>query len=228
MAIKTMFVPATAIAAALIVAPVAFAQESAAPVGPGSAATPASPAPTTNPAPAPSAPPPAQPGTTPVPPSDPAIPPQDGAVSDAGQAGARVGPPSDNVPPAGNPRDPADTQPGAQAGPTAEAGEAAAPAGPATSSTAQDAPAQPGASSAQVAAFVDAQFPTMDGDGDGALTSGEFEGWISKLKSAELEAAGQPADAQEVKSYARNALLTADRDADQRITPAEATQFFSG
>lgn len=227
MFIKTMVAPATAIAAALIVAPGAFAQESAAPVGPGSATTSAAPAPTTNPAPASSAPP-AQPGTTPVPPSDPAIPPQDGAASDAGQAGARVGPPSDNVPAAGNPRDPADTQPGAQAGPTAEAGETAVPAGPETSSAAPDAPAQPAANGTQVAAFVDAQFPTMDGDGDGALTSAEFEGWITKLKSAELEAAGQPADEQEVKTYARNALLTADKDADQRITRAEATQFFSG
>ncbi|OJY67225.1 MAG: hypothetical protein BGP16_17335 [Sphingobium sp. 66-54] len=133
------------------------------------------------------------------------------------------------MPPAGNPRDPADTQPGAQAGPTAEAGETAAPAaGPETSSAAPDAPAQPAANGTQVAAFVDAQFPTMDGDGDGALTSTEFENWITKLKSAEMAAAGQPADEQEVKSYARNALLTADKDADQRITRAEATQFFSG
>jgi len=227
-----MFAPATAIAAALIAAPGAFAQDSAAPVGPGSAATPAGPAPTTNPAPppapVPSAPPPKQPGTTPVPPSDPAIPPQDGSSGNAGQAGSQIGPPSDNVPSAGNPRDPATDEPDAQAGPSAGGDDAVTPAGPETSSTAADAPAQPGANGEQVAAFVDAQFPAMDGDNDGALTSTEFEGWITKLKSAEMEASGQSADAQEVKTYARNALLTADKDADQRITRAEATQFFSG
>ncbi|HZV17607.1 MAG TPA: hypothetical protein VFF84_02830 [Sphingobium sp.] len=224
MFIKTVAGPATVIAAALGAASGAIAQDSAVPVGPGSAATPASPAPTTNPAPGRSAPPPAQPGTTSIPPSDPAIAPQNGA-SDPGKAGERIGPPSDNVPPAGNPHDPADVQPDAKAGPSAGGDEGAAAAGQTTSSAS---PARPATSGSQVSAFVDAQFPTVDSDGDGALTPAEFEGWITKLKAAELEAAGQPADPQEVKSYARNALMNADKDGDQRITRAEATQFFSG
>lgn len=226
MFIMRMSASATVIAAALIAAPSAFAQETPAPVGPQSTTSPATPAPTTDPARRPSAPPPEQPGTTNVPPSDPAIPPQAGGPqpNDPGQAGARVGPPSENVPPADNATEPTDQ--GVKAVPPAA--DSATPAGPETSSAAPAAPAQPAANGTQVAAFVDAQFPALDGDGDGALTTTEFEGWITRLKTTELETSGKAADAAEVKTYARNALLTADKDADQKITRAEATQFFSG
>lgn len=222
MFIMRMSASVTVIAAALIAAPSAFAQETPAPVGPQSTTSPATPAPTTDPAPRSSAPPLEQPGTTTVPPSDPAIPRADGPQSnDPGQAGARVGPPSENVRPADNARDQ-----GVKAVPPAA--DSTRPAGPETSSATPAAPAQPSANGAQVAAFVDAQFPALDSDGDGALTTTEFEGWITRLKTTELEASGKAADAAEVKSYARNALLTADKDADQKITRAEATQFFSG
>jgi hypothetical protein len=112
---------------------------------------------------------------------------------------------------------------GAPAGPE---GAAAAPVQPAPAEPA--APAQAAPANPQVVAFVDSQFPAADADANGTLTAAEFTSWISKLKTAELEKAGQPADAAAVKAYADNALLTADADKDGTITKAELVKFFGG
>jgi len=153
---------------------------------------------------------PAQPNTTTIPPSDPAISPQASTTSEGSSTQAA---PAEAATQTAQP-----TQP-----PPDPASSAPAPA-----EQAQAAPAEPTAGSPQVAAFVESQFPSLDVDADGALTTTEFEGWISKLKTAELQSAGKPINAEEVKVYAQNALLNADKDSDKKVTKAEATQFFSG
>lgn len=113
-------------------------------------------------------------------------------------------------------------------GQAAMAQDQTAPAGPESAAqapagnAAQAAPSNP-----QVVAFVDSQFPSADADGNGTLTAAEFTAWISKLKAAELEKAGQ-ADPAAVKTYADNALLTADTDKDGIVTKAELVKFFGG
>lgn len=144
---------------------------------------------------------PAQPGTTAVPPSEPAV---------------RQSAPAE---PAGPPAPATETAQPAQTAPADPTSTAPAPA--------QQAAATPTANP-QVVAFVDSQFPALDGDADGALTTTEFEGWIAKLKTAELQSSGKPVNDQEVKTYAQNAFLTADKDSDKKITKAEAAQFFNG
>lgn len=142
---------------------------------------------------------PAQPGTTPVPASEPA---------------------ATTAQPAPAPSDPV-TQPA----PSGQAETTPAPAAPTEPAPAQQAQAAPASGTTQVAAFVDQQFPQADADGDGSLSATEFQPWISKLKSAELQSAGKPADAAEVQTYAANAFASADKDSNKLVTKAELTQF---
>ncbi|MBN8829666.1 MAG: EF-hand domain-containing protein [Sphingomonadales bacterium] len=120
---------------------------------------------------------------------------------------------------------PADAAPAGPAAPQA-AQQQAQPGANVSTEQAQANPAQSSSTGTQVASFVDQQFPTVDTDADGALTQTEFEGWISKLKTAELQSSGKPVDAAEVRTYAQNAFLTADKDADKKVTKAEVAQFF--
>ncbi len=109
------------------------------------------------------------------------------------------------------------------AGPESAAPVEVAPVAPAEPAAPQAAPANP-----QVVTFVDQQFPTADGDGNGTLTAAEFSAWISGLKAAEREKAGQAADPAAVKAYADGALATADKDKDQILTKPELVTFFGG
>ncbi|MBO9575449.1 MAG: hypothetical protein J7494_06930 [Sphingobium sp.] len=80
----------------------------------------------------------------------------------------------------------------------------------------------------QITAFVDYQFPNADTDKNGTLTATEFTTWVGGLKAAELQKAGQAADAATVKSYADNALANADADKDGTLSKAELVKFFGG
>lgn len=80
----------------------------------------------------------------------------------------------------------------------------------------------------QITAFVESQFPAADADKNGTLTAMEFTAWISTLKTAELQKAGQPIDAAAVKSYADSALAAADKDKDATVSKAELVGFFGG
>lgn len=141
---------------------------------------------------------PAQPGTTDVPASQPST-----ALSD----------------PVSQP---------APAGEAQGALEPASPAQPAAPDQSADAAAAtPASGNPQVVAFVDQQFPSADADGDGKLSAAEFEGWISKIKAAELAQTGKPVVEAEVKTYASNAFANADKDADKAVTKTELTQFLS-
>lgn len=100
---------------------------------------------------------------------------------------------------------------------------------------AQPAPAQPtvpaqapaAPPSPQVVTFVDQQFPIADADKDGKVTSAEFTAWITSLKTAEQQKAGQ-VDAAAAQTYADKALAKADTDKDGALTKTELVKFFSG
>jgi len=115
----------------------------------------------------------------------------------------------------------------AQSQPSAGAPEAPANAPPSVSS--QPAPAQAPAAppNPQVVMFVDQQFPTADADKDGKVTALEFTNWITNLKTAEQQKAGQ-VDAAAAKTYADNALAKADGDKDGTLTKTELVKFFGG
>lgn len=201
MTTRTMTASGFVIAAALV-ATQGWAQQTTAP-------DPAAPFPAETQAPAPA---PIQPDTTDIPASEPATEPAD---------------PLTTAQPGTAPYDPTQPAPVDQAQAPTDPVPAPADPDPAPVEQAQAAPAEPEAGSPQVVAFVDQQFPALDADGDGKLTQAEFEGWISQLKTAELESAGQPVDQTEVQTYAQNAFLSADRDADKLVTKEEVTQFFA-
>jgi hypothetical protein len=119
-----------------------------------------------------------------------------------------------NQPGAGGPESAASTTP-----PTSAQPAAPAPAAPA------QAPAVP--PNPQVVMFVDQQFPTADADKDGKVTAVEFTSWITSLKTAEQQKAGQ-VDAAVAKTYADNALAKADGDKDGTLTKTELVKFFGG
>jgi hypothetical protein len=110
--------------------------------------------------------------------------------------------------------------------------QSAVPAGPESEAAPapEAAPAEPAApaQNPQIVAFVDSQFPAADANSDGTLTAVEFTTWISGLKTAEQQKAGQPADAAAAKAYADNALANADKDKDGVLTKAELVTFFGG
>ena len=110
----------------------------------------------------------------------------------------------------------------------ASAQDAVVPAGPESAAPVEEAAPQAAPSNPQVVAFVDQQFPTADADGDGTLTAAEFSAWISGLKAAEREKAGQAADPEAVKAYTDGALAAADKDKDGILTKAELVTFFGG
>lgn len=120
----------------------------------------------------------------------------------------------------------------AQTAPATPAPTAPAPTAPAAPAPANPAPAAPEAPAAapnpQVVAFVDQQFAIADADKNGTLTAAEFTTWISGLKTAEMQKAGQPADAATVKAYADGALAKADADKDGMLTKTELVKFFGG
>ncbi|MBO9579913.1 MAG: EF-hand domain-containing protein [Sphingobium sp.] len=113
------------------------------------------------------------------------------------------------------------------AGPeSAQAPAAPAPAldaeAPATPAPTPAAPSNP-----TVVAFVDQQFPMADANKDGTVTAAEFTAWITSLKTAEQQKAGQ-VDPAAAKTYADNALAQADSDKDGTLTKAELVKFFGG
>ncbi len=80
----------------------------------------------------------------------------------------------------------------------------------------------------QVVAFDDQQFPNADADKDGTVTAVEFTTWISGLKTAEMQKAGEPADGAAVKADADGAHAKGDADKDGILTKAELVTFFGG
>jgi hypothetical protein len=150
---------------------------------------------------------PAQPATTAVPASAPA---------------PATGDPVTTAQPAPDPSDPVN-----QPAPVDQAQTTPAPTSPTQPAPAQQAQAAPAAGASPVIAFVDQQFPQADANGDGSLSPTEFEPWIAKFKAAELQSAGKPVVAAEVKTYASNAFATADKDANKLVSKVELTQFLS-
>lgn len=111
----------------------------------------------------------------------------------------------------------------------AEGAQVPAPAAPATApgAAAPAAPAPATPPNPTVVAFVDQQFPTADANKDGTVTAAEFTAWITNLKTAEQQKAGQ-ADPAAAKTYADNALAKADSDKDGNLTKTELVKFFGG
>jgi len=116
--------------------------------------------------------------------------------------------------------------PAALAVPSAAYAQAAAPAAPATAAPAPpQAPATP--ANPQVVTFVDQQFPIADANHDGTVSAAEFTAWITGLKTAEQQKAGQ-VDAAAAQAYAAGALAKADTDKDGTLTKTELVKFFGG
>ncbi len=102
--------------------------------------------------------------------------------------------------------------------PAMEGEDAVADAAPATE-------AQPQADPAQVASFVEQEFPNRDADGDGELSQEEFAAWMVPLFTAQLdETPEQP----EIDAWAGAAFAQADTDSSTGVTPDEMTQFLNG
>jgi len=152
------------------------------------------------------------------------------AVAPAALAQETAPPPAEAPVPAPAPQQPASQQP-----------EPAQPA-PAQPAPAQPEPAQnadvagPGAGQAapapaanpQIVAFIDQEFPKADIDADGKLSETEFKTWITQLKTAELQAQGQPVEPAKVEMYATNAFAMTDKDSDKLVDKADLVAFFSG
>ncbi len=118
---------------------------------------------------------------------------------------------------------------GGPEGAAAAAQQAPVQSAPAAPASAAPAPAQAPATppSPQVVTFVDQQFPLADANHDGTVTAAEFTAWITSLKTAEQQKAGQ-VDAAAAQAYASGALAKADTDKDGTLTKTELVKFFGG
>ncbi|MGL5840012.1 MAG: EF-hand domain-containing protein [Sphingorhabdus sp.] len=94
-----------------------------------------------------------------------------------------------------------------------------------------DAAAAPSSSdrATQVAALVDAEFPTYDADKNGELSQSEFKGWVMALHSKAEEAGGAAKKDQAAKDkWAKDAFTQADADKSKKISKAEMNKFLEG
>lgn len=81
------------------------------------------------------------------------------------------------------------------------------------------------ATSAQIAAVVDSQFPTYDKDGDGALNAAEFATWMTALRTASNP--GATTDGATLAKWANAAFAQADVDQSKSVSKAEFVSFLS-
>lgn len=81
----------------------------------------------------------------------------------------------------------------------------------------QDAEPQPANDSAAIEQFVEQQFPSYDGDGDGELSQTEFAAWMAPMHQAEKP----DADAAAASAWAAQAFAQADTDGNAMVSKDE-------
>ena len=111
---------------------------------------------------------------------------------------APAAPPATSAPTTANP------DPTTAGAPAAGAPVAAAPLGP--------------------AAIIATEFPTYDKDGNGSLSSAEFDGWMIALKTKSGAPTMKPA---EQKTWLSGAFTTADKNKDKAVSQAELTTYLT-
>ena len=103
------------------------------------------------------------------------------------------------------------------------------PIAPMSSAQGQVAAAADGAdTTAQVAAVVEAEFPTYDANNSGELEEAEFSKWILALKEQEMKSSGKVVDKGALTSWASNAFMTADADRSAAVTKDELARYLGG
>ena len=112
----------------------------------------------------------------------------------------------------------------------------AAPAGQAAPAS-QAAPQQGSAATPQqsqqattvdVAAVVDSEFPTYDSDKSGDLSQKEFSTWMTTLKKAEAATTGQALADKEIAAWAGAAFTMADQDKSKAVSKTELVSYLGG
>jgi len=81
-------------------------------------------------------------------------------------------------------------------------------------------------SAAQIGQFVQAEFPTRDRDGDGALNQAEFSAWLGELM-ARAPGQTQPPSPEDQQARAATAFARADTDRNQSVSQDEMAAFLS-
>jgi hypothetical protein len=122
------------------------------------------------------------------------------------------------------PASPVPSDSGGVATPTVPAPAPATPTAPAPGET----PTPPASTTGQVTAFLNAQFPAADADGDGQLSRDEFIPWVTQLRQRQSARTGTSTDPAEAGTYANNAFARADVDRNNFVTRGELTTFLGG
>ncbi|MCF8706589.1 EF-hand domain-containing protein [Rhizorhapis sp. SPR117] len=93
-------------------------------------------------------------------------------------------------------------------------------------------PAEPsqaqGASTVDVAAVVDGEFPTYDSDKSGDLDQSEFAQWMTTLKKAEMASTGNVLGDQELTAWVGAAFTMADQDKSKTVSKNELVTYLGG
>ncbi|HKX21798.1 MAG TPA: EF-hand domain-containing protein [Rhizorhapis sp.] len=105
---------------------------------------------------------------------------------------------------------------------TAPAGEAAPQQGTATQQQSQQ------ATTVDVGAVVDSEFPTYDSDKSGDLNREEFSAWMTTLKKAEAATTGQSLGDQDIAAWAGAAFTMADKDKSKAVSKTELVTYLGG
>jgi hypothetical protein len=100
-----------------------------------------------------------------------------------------------------------------------------APADPAAAAPAQTAAAQPATSADQIAQVVSTEFPTYDKDASGTLNETEFSSWMVALKTASDPTT--KAESAATKSWVNQAFASADTDKNKSLSKTELTGFLT-
>ncbi|MBB4642037.1 EF-hand domain-containing protein [Rhizorhapis suberifaciens] len=84
------------------------------------------------------------------------------------------------------------------------------------------------ATTVDVAAVVNSEFPTYDSDKSGDLSKGEFSTWMTTLKKAEAATTGQALGDQEIAAWAGAAFAMADQDKSKAVSKTELVTYLGG
>lgn len=84
------------------------------------------------------------------------------------------------------------------------------------------------ATTVDVAAVVDSEFPTYDADKSGDLSAQEFSNWMTTLKKAETATTGQQLGDQEIAAWANAAFAMADQDKSNAVSKPELVSYLGG
>ena len=84
------------------------------------------------------------------------------------------------------------------------------------------------ATTVDVAAVVDSEFPAYDTDSSGDLSTQEFSKWMTTLKKAEAATTGQQLADAEIAAWVNAAFAMADQDKSNAVSKAELVSYLGG